>query len=203
MHHLHILLLFQCTPFLHNNRIWKVQSGPYHSVSQATGKLRGLVNWSFQRAWQHAANSSSRAGCQTLRSTGKMKHHLIFQKSPATPRLVDVMTHLHMACCPIPQNWPQSWGLLNSMDTHIYAHETTCSQPQLILKQCTQPHSANLASPLLCSCNPINYSICPFSGLQASSSQAFTSPQTLEIFRVSAVLPQLSAVMKVWNLLFE
>lgn len=46
-------------------------------------------------------------------------------------------------------------------------------------------------------------SICSFSGLQVTSSQTFTSPQTLEIFRLWAVLPRLSAVMKIWRLLFE
>lgn len=77
----------------------------------------------------------------------------------------------------------------NSMDTHTNVHATICSQLWLILKWCTQ--RAKLDPPLPRSHHPTYNSTCPLAGLQITSSQAFTSHQTLEMFRLSAVLPWL------------
>lgn len=52
-------------------------------------------------------------------------------------------------------------------------------------------YNDKLDSPLPCSHNPIHYSICPLSGLQMISSQACTLHQTLETFRLPAVLRRL------------
>lgn len=101
------------------------------TLSQATGKLRGLVHLSFQGTWQHTASCSSRAVSQTL-STGELLHPLIFQKSTAMPRFSWIITtHLHMDCFHIPQVWSQS------------KTETTPWTTIYVLKQPSAPNSGS------------------------------------------------------------
>lgn len=132
----------------------------------------GDLSLSFQGVWQHTASCSSRAVSQALSIP-------LFSRSPPLC--------LAFRASPCPKS-----DLLKPKLRQLHGHPYICPCNKLLPSLAHAELMHTNIGPLSHSHHPIHYSICPFSELKIISSQAFTPHQTLEMFRLSAMLPQLS-----------